>query len=359
MAYWSHISHYRKLEKSSKEKIKILFILKKREDYDQEKHIRSELQTGLYNSAQFMNKMLLELDFISHIAIVNDNNDIDREVTKFKPTHVIIEALWVVPTKFNILKKLHPNVKWIIRLHSEIPFISNEGMAMDWIGEYLKIENVTVAANSPRMLNELEIFNSNNTTYLPNFYPDISSYKKFNSDKEYIDIGCFGAIRPLKNHLIQAFAAIKFANKIGKKLRFYINTGRIEMKGEPALRNLQSLFFHLRDSGHELIIQDWSLRDNFLELCNKMDIGMQVSFSETFNIVAADFISQGVPIIVSKEIPWSSKIFCADPVNMNSIYRMLLFSYYFPQWNVNNNYKNLKEYTDETKKIWNNYLYGT
>jgi len=33
-----------------------------------------------------------------------------------------------------------------------------------------------------------------------------------------------------------------------------------------------------------------------------MDICMQVSFSETFNIVAADCIASGVPVIVSSEI---------------------------------------------------------
>jgi hypothetical protein len=40
----------------------------------------------------------------SNIVVVLDNNEIDKYVTKYKPTHVIIEALWVVPTKFHILK---------------------------------------------------------------------------------------------------------------------------------------------------------------------------------------------------------------------------------------------------------------
>jgi hypothetical protein len=77
--------------------------------------------------------MLVANGVDSTIIEVIDNNGIDREVTKYKPTHVIIEALWVIPSKFEILTKLHPNVKWIIRLHSEIPFLANEGIAMEWM----------------------------------------------------------------------------------------------------------------------------------------------------------------------------------------------------------------------------------
>jgi hypothetical protein len=101
---------------------KILFLLKRRHDYNSEEHTNLNISTGLYNSAHFMHEMLIDEGLESNIAVVVDNNSIDKEVTKYKPTHVIIEALWVVPEKFYILSKLHPNVKWIIRLHSEIPF---------------------------------------------------------------------------------------------------------------------------------------------------------------------------------------------------------------------------------------------
>ena len=110
---------------------KVLFILKRREDYNSEIHSNIGLSTGLYNSANFMNEMLQSCNIESNLEVAIDNNCIDRLVNKHKPTHVIIEALWVVPQKFAILCKLHPKVKWIIRLHSEMPFMAGEGMAMD------------------------------------------------------------------------------------------------------------------------------------------------------------------------------------------------------------------------------------
>ena len=102
---------------------------------------------------------------------------------------------------------------------------------------------------------------------------------------------------------MQALAAIKLAERIGKTLLFHINAGRTETKGEPVLNNLRGLFHQLYDRGHKLIEHEWTEREEFIQLCAKMDIGMQVSFSETFNIVGADIISQGVPLVGSAEIP--------------------------------------------------------
>ena len=123
---------------------KVLFILKKR----QTSHTGlNTISSGLLNSASFVNNMLVQNGIESHLVEVQDNNCIDREVTKYKPTHVLIEALWVVPSKFEILTEKHPDVEWIIRLHSDIPFLSNEGIAVDWIYKYLEYKNLKVSIN--------------------------------------------------------------------------------------------------------------------------------------------------------------------------------------------------------------------
>ena len=318
---------------------KVLFILKRREDYSAQMHSHIGLSTGLYNSAKFMNDMLVERGVDSVLEIAMDNNCIDRLVNKHKPTHVIIEALWVVPQKFAILCKLHPKVKWIIRLHSEMPFMAGEGMAMDWLGDYSGFKNIIIGVNAPRMMREVALYlktrntwtdaeTSERVVYLPNFYPQEYKTKKFNRNKDWVDVACFGAIRPLKNHLLQAFAAIDFANKLGKKLRFHVNAGRIEMQGQPAINNLKGLFQQIADSGHELINHQWTPREEFLKLCAEMDTGMQCNFSETFNIVGADLISQGVPLIgAADEIPWAVHGFCADPNDSEDMANKLSSTY--------------------------------
>lgn len=339
---------------------KVLFILKRKEGTNIKQPLG--IQTGLYNSASYVNNMLNTLGIISNMVIVTDNNDIDREVTKYRPTHVIIEALWVVPTKFSVLCKIHPNVKWIVRLHSEMPFLANEGIAMDWIAEYSGFKNVTISANSYRLLDEIRMYIKirNNYTievedkviHLPNFYPQEYTQKDM-VDDEYINISCFGAIRPLKNHLIQAFAAVRFSKAINKKLRFHINSTRIEMKGEPILHNLKAMFIQL---DMELVMHEWMERDMFLEVCSDIDIGMQCSFSETFNIVAADMISRGIPVVGSSEIPWMVKDFCCDPVNSDDIYDALIKTHTSPNENVLRNQESLTNYTNNTLSIWSKYF---
>jgi hypothetical protein len=313
-----------------------------------------------------MNEMLQDSGIESNIEVAIDNNCIDRLVRKHNPTHVIIEALWVVPTKFNILQKLHPNVTWIIRLHSEMPFLAGEGMAMDWLGDYSRCRNIVIGVNAPRMLRETQLYlqhlhkwddatTESKVIYLPNFYPQEFEHKKLNRDKDTIDIGCFGAVRPLKNHMVQAIAAIEFADSLGKKLNFHINASRIEMQGGPVLGNLKGLFQQIFDHGHRLVNHAWRPREGFLELCSEMDICLQSSFSETFNIVGADVISQGIPLVGSNEIPWQI-VGLADPTNSENICKHLYFAYNWPQLNVRLNQLGLKMYTNKTRRIWTKYF---
>ena len=345
---------------------KILFILKRRADFDKQKHTTNGLSTGLFNSASFVDDALKARNLNSNMAIVVDNNCIDREVAKFKPTHVIIEALWVVPPKFTVLAKLHPKVKWIIRLHSNMPFLSQEGVALDWIGDYVKNPNVLIAANAPEMLEEIRTLVSvmhgfpkdvleSKIIYLPNCYPQNFSQRASSLEKTSIDIACFGAIRPLKNHVTQAIGALKFAEKVRKKLHFHINT-RVE-RADPVFKNLQSLFNHVIESGHKLICHPWMPREEFLEVCtNEIDIGLQVSFSETFNIVGADLVSLGIPLVASNELPWSEHEFNAWPTNSDSICDALVRTFENPQLNVLKQQANLAKYASESERLWVEYF---
>lgn len=317
----------------------ILFITKQRKIYSSEAINR--ISSGLFNSANFVNKMLIKNGIKSNIVDVIDNNDIDREVTKHNPTHVIIEALWVIPEKFKVLIKRHPRVKWIIRLHSDIPFLANEGIAMEWIFDYMKYENIILSVNSKKILNELSDLiirlPRKEILYLPNYYPVQfkTNWKKF-KNKE-INIGCFGAIRPMKNQLLQAISAMNFGDKIGRKIKFHINSSRVEGKGEPILKNIRNLFKFIKYDGknfHRLVEHDWLTHEDFSNLISKMDINMQCSFSETYNIVSADAVNQNVPIVISSEVEWASELFYADPTLSSDIIKKLKRVWFWRHCNI-------------------------
>ena len=102
---------------------KVLFVLKRRDGFNPVEHADLSLQCGLYNSISYVNDMLISMDIESQIKICIDNNCINGHVYNFKPTHVIIEALWVVPEKIKLLQSMYPKIIWIIRLHSAMPFL--------------------------------------------------------------------------------------------------------------------------------------------------------------------------------------------------------------------------------------------
>lgn len=352
------------ITRRKKENKRILIIVKRREQqycyHHDDEHIdppsnSTTVSSGLKNSASFVVDMLNNLGHTAELVEVVDNNCIDKEVTKFKPDIVIIEALWVVPTKFDVLKNLHPNVKWIVRLHSDIPFIANEGIAMEWIFGYVQ-RNVYVGVNSSRInceLKQLVKDKSSLILYLPNFYPLLNKpvYPKPRRNPNIIDIGCFGAIRPMKNQLLQAVAAIIFANDKGLKLRFHINGSRCETKGDNVLKNLRALFDNSLQ--HELVEHNWLDHEEFLKLMATMDISMQCSLSETFNIVSCDAVSQNVPIVVSPEISWASDICIAKATDSEDIVNTLKMVWSLRRLVVHKlNYFNLKSFDNESIEIW-------
>lgn len=282
--------------------MKILFICKRNEIYGQQLYTRRS--AGLFNSTRFIVEALHAKGIHAHIVEVHDNNDIDREVTKHRPDKVVLEALWVVPEKFPVLMRLHPKVNWYIHLHSDMPFLALEGNAIDWIIR-CAAQGVGIITNSQESYEALSVIvDECSLFYLPNVYLSAPRTARL-AEKPHVDIACFGAVRPLKNHLLQALAAVQFARDKGKFLRFHINTGRVETGGEPVLKNLRHMFRDLDDA--ELVEHHWFEPDDLLDFMQDIiDIGMQVSLTETFNVVTADYVTAGLPVVVSKEVKWIS-----------------------------------------------------
>ena len=333
-------------------KSRILFICKIRNDF-------YGPSFGLINSCRFIACALEEHGIPAKVVTVVDNNDIDREVSNYKPTHVFIESLWVVPEKFEELIPLHPTVQWYVRIHSKIPFLANEGMAMEWLRKYDELSvyyhTLHIASNSDEVVEEFAEAYNINVLYFPNIYcPEESLIPKLakpvDGKSQIIDIGCFGAIRPMKNQLNQALAAITFGNESNSRINFHINSDRCELKGDAVLRNLVYAF---KDTPHKLVFHPWMDHKDFIPLVQTMDLGMQVSMSETFNIVAADFVWNGVPLIGSDEITWLDRHYKADPNSLEDMVDKLRFAYAGKKHNIQKaNLDGLVKYNNKSTKVW-------
>jgi hypothetical protein len=145
-----------------------------------------------------------------------------------------------------------------------------------------------------------------------------------------------------------------FANDEKKKLRFHINGDRVEQRGETVIKNLRNLFAGTK---HELVEHNWMEHAAFVNLVAQMDVGMQVSLSETFNIIAADFVANDIPVIGSNEINWLSRSYRASLTDYHDIYEKLAFAYFARKYNLHFlNKMGLKTHNRSALKSWLKFL---
>lgn len=334
--------------------MKVLFLTKRRMGSG---GCLGDFSSGLYNSARFVVEMLERVGIRARLRDVVDANSIDREVHHYRPDVVVIEAFWVTPRKFDELLAIYPFVKWIVRNHSKVPFLAQEGVAMEWSLAYLK-RFITVACNSRQATRDLQVVAEASgapakmVSYLPNYYPPGSvAWPGKGQRRREVNIGCFGAIRPLKNQMVQAIAAIGFAQKERLRLSFHVNAERVEGGGEPILKGLRALF---ATGGHKLVEHGWLSYTDFLYLVGGMDLNMQVSFSETFNIVSADSVTAGIPIVVSPEVEWLGGYAKTNPNDAEEVADKLREVYHDPlmELRLRRQQFDLSQFSSAARRVW-------
>lgn len=306
--------------------MKILFVLKDR--FYNKYHSKSY---GLINSSKQVSKYLEKMGHECKIVQVVDGNAIDSEVYEHKPNMVIIEALWITGSKMKELIETprYKHIKWVVRIHSDIGFLSAETLGLKYVNDYIELtkENLFVSCNNLEFNYYLSQTLQYPFVYLPNII-EIKFRKPQEEYKQYMDVACFGSLRILKNQCYQAMCSIDAADQLGKILRFHITVDiNIDHKNEisnPVLKNLEELF---KDSRHELVKHYWLENDDFHVLIRKMDIGLQVSYTESFNIVSSDFVNQGVPIVVSDTIKWMPWFFKTSTVDYNKTIKKIIRVY--------------------------------
>jgi hypothetical protein len=324
---------------------------------------------GLINSsthiANFLNTLI---DIETKVVTVVDANGIDKEVHEYKPDMVVIEALWITGEKLKELIELnkYKKIKWVVRIHSDIGYLSAETFALKYVNNYIALNktNLFIAPNKEDFSKYLSNAIGYDFTYLPNVI--ITNHEKDdNNQKDNFDvmnIGCLGALRLLKNPAFQALCAIKAADILGKTLHFHITLAKIDtyddehqVKLNPVLKNLEEIF---ANSHHILVKHEWNENAEFQHLIKKMDIGIQLSFSESFNIVAADFINNNKLILVSEAIDWMPGIFKASTINYDEVTKKIIFMYKHRHSCILKKlmHRSLNKYNKKAEKMWLNFI---
>lgn len=321
--------------------MKILFILKAR------LYGQAKTSYGLINSANHVAQFLMRQGHECKIVEVIDANSIDKEVYNFRPQVVVIEALWIPTYKFEELLniKRYEHILWVERIHSDIGYLSVEGNALKLVNEYLGLCNprLVISFNNKGFVRNLSQAMFKHFTYLPNIIETFRGDCNYTPERHRIDIGCFGALRLLKNQCYQAICAINAADRLNKRLHFHI-TPNLGVENDPVLNNLKEIF---KGKRHELVIHDWLPNDQFQNLIKRMDFGLQISFTESFNIVSADFINNNKLILVSNAISWMPSKLKTSTVNYEETIKKIIYTY------KNRNCLLLKELSRECLREYN------
>lgn len=272
---------------------------------------------GLGVAALNTSKVLLKNKIPCETWAVSSSNEIRQKIrndisAKKKPdiTHVIISAPWIRTVNMAHLCDLFPKIKFVMNVHSNVGFLMADPNGTKLFREALNLqlskENFYVGANSLKMARWVTEAYSDPCLYLPNLYflsertPDKKLFKR-----EPLKIGIFGAVRPLKNIPTSVGAAIVISEMLNVKTELYLSTGRLEGASNTILNTCRALVADLPNV--KIVDAGWLEWPDFRKLVSKMHLLLTPSYSESFNMITADGIAEGIPSVVSEAISWAPK----------------------------------------------------
>lgn len=132
-----------------------------------------------------------------------------------------------------------------------------------------------------------------------------------------------------------AGAALEIAAGARSDLEFWISSGRSEGAG-PVVEAVRQMFSGLPHA--KLVENGWQSWPEFRRTVRHMHLLLQPSYTESFNVVTADGVAEGVPSVVSDAIEWAPDNWKApvdDAHAMALIGRKLLTSRRAPRQGLN------------------------
>lgn len=286
---------------------------------------------GLGVSALNTAKVLKRHGVAVRAFAINSVTDLEAYLSKNPATtHVVISAAWIPALDLGKLVIGHPGIEFAVNIHSNVGFLQADSNGVDLLGRYVHLQkellNFRVSGNSTEFTGWLTEAYTIPSLHLPNLY-DLDSTVMLNKplyNGGTIRIGAFGACRPLKNFMTAAAAAISISKELRVPVDFWMNAGRPDGGGSIE-RAIAALFKQQRNV--KLNLFSWSAWPQFLDFIESLHLMMQMSYTESFNMVTADGISRGVPSVVSSAVKWAPRNWMAeadDPLDVARTGRALI-----------------------------------
>lgn len=250
-------------------------------------------------------------------------------------THVVISAPWIPTTDLQALTSDYPNVRFAVNCHSNVGFLQADANGVRLLREALEVErgtwNFHAAGNSEKFCRWVTATYQSPCSFLPNLYylDHIAGRHRPLFTGGTLRVGAFGATRPLKNFLSACGAAVEIASSLRTDLELWMSAGRAEGGGTTIMSAAQALLTGLP---HVKLVQSgWQSWPKFRGTVRHMHLLMQPSYTESFNMVTADGVAEGVPSVVSDAITWAPEHWKAsidDVADIARVGRHLLFDHH-------------------------------
>jgi hypothetical protein len=186
-------------------------------------------------------------------------------------------------------------------IHSTISFLQVEEEAFDNVQEYLQISHPRFFLANPCCYEVVGFLSyaKANVIYLPNTYNSIIKPRKRKRNHDFIRIALFCAYRPFKNIMTQITACSILYKYLPIELHL------LESKMNSVYHNTLSL---LSNMNFPFVLHPQCSNSEMHQILEQMDIGLQVSYSETFSYIIYEHMIHGTPTVSSTTVPFATKI---------------------------------------------------
>jgi glycosyltransferase involved in cell wall biosynthesis len=265
----------------------------------------------LYHGANTTTGVTVSSD---HLKAVLGKAGIDCVIMHYADDNGLLEAVRGNDAKLYILQvttfaddtlfsmlKLGKNI--VLGIHSTICNLQVEDDALRRLIRFSQLREPHFAISCPSKV-EVDGFNSFSKTpfiYLPNTYafPITAPPKIRKLNQKKIKISLFCALRSLKNVMAQV-VAVSLLAKQGFKIELHLIDDR---------SHLAASIKDMADSlPYKVIFHEMADNKAILRLMSRMDLGLQVSLSETFSYAAFEQMALSVPVVASTAVPYATQI---------------------------------------------------
>lgn len=275
-------------------------------------------------------------------------------------SHVIISAPWIpTPTLQSMLMDF-PQVHFTVVSHSNVGFLMADPSGVKLLRDCNQLQgghhNFSVGGNSQKFCDSWYHMYGTRPAFLPNLY-NVSTMRHVGERQPWhqglLRIGIFGATRPLKNMVSASAAAVEIGQRLRCDVEIWTSTGRTEGGGDTVSKAIGELVSGLPTV--KLVRSGWQSWSGFRKVVGTMHLLLQPSYTESFNMVTADGIAEGVASVVSDAIDWVPGAWIAHADKVSDIAQVgvrLLHDRHA----VNEGQRALRAYVEAGARHWHEFL---